>query len=319
MNVFKILVSAVIASAIIYFIITTFVFKELDPNKTIESNINLAKESLGEPICSKISMKKNFELNPVVMKNNALFKNYNIDVLYFSNDNYLRQVNTLFIANKTVKELDFCSVCYPSYAFIEHLDQNNNFDLICETVFGSKIMPLNLNLLPYENISQGFYSPNYVGNLSQGYVYRVYIFNNESLTKYSENNQNSFSSKLYSLEKEYSFYNRDENLEFVKSGEKIILQLVLPMNISLNNFVGAGKVLINSVEVKQNSNYQSLSCKTTHSEKQYFNYEIRKCVQYNFCEGCIFANHCANVWEEKGLDVEAYNPNYSISYVDGEC
>jgi Pyruvate/2-oxoacid:ferredoxin oxidoreductase delta subunit len=319
MDVFKILVSAVIAGAIIYFIITTFVFKELDPNKVIESNINLAKESLGEPICSKISMKKNFELNPMIMKNDALFKNHNLDIVYFSNNTYLRQINTLFIASKNIRNLDFCSVCYPSYVFIKDDTLNSNYDLICETSFGSKIIPLNLNLLPYENISQGFYAPNYIGDLPQGYVYKAYIFNNESTNRYSKNNQTFFSSKMYSLEKDYSFYNKDENLEFSKSGEKIVLQLIVPENISLNNFIGAGKVLINSVTVNQNSEYQSLNCKATYSEKQYFNYEIKKCVQYNFCEGCILANHCVNAWAKKDLISEAYNPNYSISYINGEC
>ena len=106
MNVFKIVVIAVVTSAILYFIFTIFVFKDLDPNKTIESNINLAKESLGEPICSKISMKKNFELNPIVMRDNALFKNYNIDVLYFTNNNNLQAINK-FLLQKNIKNLDF--------------------------------------------------------------------------------------------------------------------------------------------------------------------------------------------------------------------
>lgn len=319
MNVFKILVSAVIASAIIYFILTTFVFKELDPNKTIESNINLAKESLGEPICSKISMKKNFELNPIIIKNNALFKPYNMELLYFNNSNSLKPINNYFVANQNISNLDFCSVCYPSFIFKNEANLVTNYDLICETIFASKISSININLESYDTVVQGFSKINFNGVLPPNYNYEVYIFDNQTNTNYTKINQAFFSSKIYSLEKEYLFFNNDGNIEFSNPGEKIVLQMVLPKTRSLNDFIGSGKVLINSVNVMHNSEYQSLNCKTTYSEKKYYDYDKQKCLQYNYCNDCILANHCVNAWNEKGLDSEAHNPNYSISYVDGEC
>jgi hypothetical protein len=278
----------------------------------------LAKESLGEPICAKISLKKGFELNPIIFVNNALFKQYDMQVLFFSNLSNLQKINNFFITKSSLSDVDFCTVCYPSFVFSEN--QNlKNYDLVCETLFGKKTLSITTSLVAFENIAQGYYVPNYFGDLPSGYSYEAYIFNNNSETRYNKNNQFSFSKENLQLEKEYVFYNRDQNIEFAIPGEKVVLQLVLPEIRNLDSFLGAGKILINSVNVLQNSDYQISSCKATYSEKQYFNQIEQKCLVHNYCEDCVLPNHCAKVWIEKGIIAESYNTEYAISYINEEC
>ncbi len=330
-SVFKVLIAAIVFGALLAIILTFFVFPKDDPYLEISKTIKLAVTDAGNPYCSKIDLIKNNAITTKVLNQTSLLINESIYVWFSTLNPKLNVFNSdnlsSISSNESFKQIDFCAICFPGIIFKDYSDlsvilkKNNNY---CEVVFGKKLLPQtsNLNAFNLEE-QQGFKKINFNDTLPAGYIYAVYILNNEQKQMMSSDKLSFLGeTKDTNIEKVFYFNNinkNDANIEIPKAGEKIVLQAI--MQDSRNIFAGPIypiKFLVQSINVIPNDNYQMIGCKTTTQENQGKDYDLQKCLVYNYCDGCFLASHCAKAWEDKGIISEAATTTYSKSYLPFE-
>lgn len=318
-----------------YIVLGLFVFPKSDPYSNVALTINNAIQSPGDPNCSSLNLSKDQSINTTVLLNKEQLSNLKLFV-WFETTNpkytvFKTKDYSSFNPNQNVKELYFCSICYPGIIF----NQNSNMsdvlqghDLFCEVVFGTKFMPLEYNFDVFNKTEDQGFKEILVSKLPDGYYLSYFVLNNENRELINKDNlaylelspdkQIDFS-KFFSS-KEFGLKNQ---IELSKAGDKIILQAILPGN--LNPFSGIilpAKFSIDSINVLPNDKYQSKECKPTTIDKQYIDMDKQMCLVYNNCEGCgVIAEYCANAWKNSGIIVEPVSPEYAISYttLDNTC
>ena len=326
-SVFKLLIAVIVFGALIYIILNLFVFPKNDPYAELAKTVKHAMTDAGKPICSKIDLSKNTNINTKALQKTDFLANDSIYIWFSSltpkiNATTLDESSSLFL-NDSFKQLDFCAICFPGIIFKDYsdlldiLNKNNN---MCELIFGKELLPLN-NVLEQFNKDeqQGFRKISFKNNLPTGYIYTIYVINNEKNQTVSKNNLSFFNEiDNKSFEKIYYFDNavKDINIELPKAGEKIVFQAVMQKNRN----IFAGPLLpiefeINAINVIPNDDYQMFNCKTTKQESLGKDFDLQKCLVYNYCEGCNLASHCVKAWQNKEIDSEAVSKDYSKSYL----
>ncbi len=297
-KIFEIIIAIIVALLLILFIFKLFIFPKTNIYADLEDLIILAKSKPGEPICKYLNLDK-------ANVSSSLLFNDDKDLNYFiwfvgseklkvfaNNDNFIININN----NLGKKRI--CAVCYPKLMF------NKDYDVFCELSFDSNYNSLNVNLQKINSpISQGFIYNNKI-NIPQNYKYYIYVFNN---------NKNIIANLESILDQDNEDIDLllDKNFEFNDSGNKLVLQLVVKNNGNYYSGFGPAKFLYQNLVINVNSEYQKKDCVATYKEKQYYNYDLQKCVYYNYCNNCILPNHCAEKW-----NAESLSKDYSISYTN---
>jgi len=326
-SVFKLLIALIVAGLLLYIIFQLFVFPKSDPYLDITSTITKAITVPGDPVCSKLSLNKEQSLNTNALLQSPSLSSLKLFVWFnTTTDKYTifkSKEYSVFNTKDSAKDLDFCSICYPGLLFSSNTNMQdllNNKNIFCEIVFGTKYSELqyNFNLLN-DTENQGVKNIS-ITSMPEDYYFAFFILNNEN--KEIINNENLAYLNLSPKKQiEYSrfFSNKDvgleNNVELSKSGLKIILQAILPNNLDpFSNIIYPAKFFVKTLEVLPNNEYQSKTCVPTKTEKQYIDMDVQLCVSYNYCDGCIMADQCADAWNKSGIFVEPVSPKYAKSY-----
>jgi len=325
-NLFKLLIMFVVLGALLYLILTIFVFPKEDVYPEIIKTIQLAQSNPGEPYCSIISLDKDQQISTKIISasnylNNNLF-------LWFANldpngNIYVSKEFSVFSLSKKQSNYNFCSICFPKFIF-NSSDLINNKDVYCELIFGKKLSSLNFNFASFENLEQGSNIFSFNG-LPENYSYNIYLINQEKEETITKDSLIFFNySNNLGLEKKYSFSSKDVSKEndflIENAGTKIIVQALIQSDFEFLDLILPAKFNVLKKEILPNDNYLQKNCVTKNSEKQYLDYDLDKCVVYNYCEGCFLASDCFDIWKKQGVDVISQSNEYAISYLpSGEC